>query len=561
VRRPGRAVPLLNGGIATGLVLLLAAVAVVVNPPAPPGISEFAPQATKPISKAPLGQTSVRGSGPDSCVPGQPCAARSGPEVRSGTPVPRPRGISAAGVPSELQCYTWPDGSVTQTFDPQSPPCIASWPDAAKGNGGTTSRGVSATTIRIGFPTQTDLTDWVVGLSAFFNQHYQFYGRKIQMVPLKEHSRGYGTPTEQHADALAMSKLNVFAALDYRLNNGALLNQTQYFRDLAKARIIAVNGGSDLQTSAHYRERAPYLWNYALPFDVVERALGEVVCKQLVGKMASRSVQFRGASRKFGVLVPSTRALGQPSPKMAELRDALRTCGIEPRTGTYEVGNADAPTNAQLMASWQSDGITTILFLANSDTTNVPPMSAASSVGYHPEWVVSGATRDEEEERYWGSLAPKDQLAGLFGVATWSRPLPSQDEPVARADGRAKRPTYWTPDLQRPIYRELLLLAAGIQAAGPGLTPQSFTDGLQQTDFPNPGAGSRPSYQEHVGFSDAKQWMVDDLALAWWNATGSRSNGQDQTSGIWCFVEAGQRWRPGDFPTKDRFFDTDRSLC
>ena len=42
----------------------------------------------------------------------------------------------------------WPDGKVTQTFDPQSPACIASWPEAAKGNGGATTRGVSTSTTR-----------------------------------------------------------------------------------------------------------------------------------------------------------------------------------------------------------------------------------------------------------------------------------------------------------------------------------------------------------------------------------------------------------------------------
>ena len=58
-RRQGRPAFLLNAGVSVTLVLLLAFVALVVKPPAPPGIAEFAPQASKPITKAPNSQSAV----------------------------------------------------------------------------------------------------------------------------------------------------------------------------------------------------------------------------------------------------------------------------------------------------------------------------------------------------------------------------------------------------------------------------------------------------------------------------------------------------------------------
>src|SRR5436309_2012311 len=78
----GRVVALSNGLIATALVAVLAAVALVVRPPAPPGIAEFAPQATKPITKAPPGQAALHGSGAGTCAAGQSClAARPTPSA------------------------------------------------------------------------------------------------------------------------------------------------------------------------------------------------------------------------------------------------------------------------------------------------------------------------------------------------------------------------------------------------------------------------------------------------------------------------------------------------
>src|SRR5690349_6960974 len=132
MRPGGRAVPVVNGLLPVGLVVVLAVVALVVKPPSPPGIAEFAPQASKPISRAPLSQSARFGTDGAACTTRQSCAP--GKDISGAAPTPVPAGVVSSGVPSALQCYTWPDGSVTQTFDPQSPPCIATW-DTASGNG------------------------------------------------------------------------------------------------------------------------------------------------------------------------------------------------------------------------------------------------------------------------------------------------------------------------------------------------------------------------------------------------------------------------------------------
>src|SRR5688572_9516908 len=144
----------INAVVSVTVLAVVAVLALVVKPPAPPGIAAFAPQASKPITKAPLGQSAEFGAGEGQCAAGQVCTGPSASPPPSAAALPSV-GPSlpgeARGVPSALQCYTWPDGTVTQTFDPQSPSCIASWDDK-KGNGGATSPGVTATEIRVALP-------------------------------------------------------------------------------------------------------------------------------------------------------------------------------------------------------------------------------------------------------------------------------------------------------------------------------------------------------------------------------------------------------------------------
>src|SRR3954466_14155073 len=177
-RRGSRAVPARKGGAAGTGLILVAVLALVVKPPAPPGIAAFAPQAAKPITKAPPGQSARFGSGSGQCATGQACAHSS--PTPSPTTAPSSAGAVAVptnlGVPSALQCYTWPDGTVTQTFDPQSPPCIASWDDR-HGNGGSTSPGVSPTEIRLAFPNNNaGYASWpaLKPLRNFLHSHFQF---------------------------------------------------------------------------------------------------------------------------------------------------------------------------------------------------------------------------------------------------------------------------------------------------------------------------------------------------------------------------------------------------
>jgi len=83
-------------------------------------------------------QSAANGNGGAGCVTGQLGVGPSAPGLLPTGPVSKVRRMAVSPGP---QCYEWADGSVTQTPDPQSPPCVADWPRTAEGNGGALAAG------------------------------------------------------------------------------------------------------------------------------------------------------------------------------------------------------------------------------------------------------------------------------------------------------------------------------------------------------------------------------------------------------------------------------------
>jgi hypothetical protein len=105
-------------------------------------------------------------------------------------------------------------------------------------------------------------------------------------------------------------------------------------------------------------------------------------------------------------------------------------------------------------------------------------------------------------------------------------------------------------------YKPLLLLASGIQMAGPRLTPQAFEQALQRTTFPYPVVD--PTKSGNVGFHGDHS-MTDDAAEFWWSETGVEPVGIQSPggTGTLCYVRSAARVVPntGTWPTDgDPFF-------
>ena len=581
VQRSKRSWPvaLLNGGVGLVLLLIVAVLALVVNPPAPPGIAAFAPQANKPITQAPLSQSAAFGEGDGQCAEGQDCAARATtttttPEATTTTLRPVAGKVPPRGVPSSLQCYTWPDGTVTQTFDPQSPPCIATWDDS-QGNGGATSKGVTESEIRVAMPVWETAPGWptVKPIVDFFNTRFQFYGRKITIVPfISQQANAQATgefhiPETQRADAAQITQLDVFATTDF-------VDPVHYswslpvFRDaLTRNKIVSIHGGETppYGTVADIVASQPYEWTYYTPAEPVLRNTARLTCRQLVGKTArhAQDTALHSVTRKFAVMAPVDASLGGPLPGLDTMLQVLSGCDVKPRVVRYDY--ADRAMQASMSATMnelRNDGVTSIIWFPYAGGgTPRHPWFVADSIGYRPEWVVIGW---HQYQTAFELNNPQSQTAGAFGVGIWNK-MPALEQEMWH---RAYLAAGGDPAVVnggglpggRPFYQELLLLASGIQMAGPDLTPETFAEGLQSTKFPNPGAGAPPYYQAKVGFGPDDVTMVEDYNGFWLDIrlAGPEVSRQKNlnTSRGFCYVDLGSRWTFDTWPTTDRFYES-----
>src|SRR3989442_1121548 len=68
-------------------------------------------------------------------------------------------------------------------------------------------------------------------LAQFFNKRFEFYGRKLNVMPDSGY-QGSGDPAVQRSDAVAADAQNVFASLYYRTSDGL-----PYRQELARRRV------------------------------------------------------------------------------------------------------------------------------------------------------------------------------------------------------------------------------------------------------------------------------------------------------------------------------------
>ena len=557
----------LNMSLALALAILIASVALIVKPAAPPSIAEFAPEAVKAITKAPKAEAGLFGSGAAAsaaCL--TTCSSTTTTTtapVQSTAATTTPTTI-AVGVPSALQCFLWPDGTVTQTFDPQSPPCVASWPDQAAGNGGATSPGVTGSTITIAADAYDGASDQALDqqVADFFNSHFELYGRQVHVVfPALPGSED--DPTGQEADAQSVAADAPFAATGlYTEPNGVSV----YANTLANDHVVSVLDQPGQMTAADLQGQGPYEWSYGPTIDVDEKNLAALICRSLP---ASHAAQYGGAGvngnpRKWAILIPDSATNGNyPSPETTDLTNGLSSCGVSPQVVSYDVPSGGGPTTStsqtQLMLTRRNGGYTSLIYFGSAVQGASDLMGGANSVGYQPEWISAGVgdLGSSDAESSWGQ-GNATQVGHLIGIGTWSKYLAESDEPWFEAYTQESSASPSLPeaaDIQQ-FYEEMLVIASGVQAAGADLTPASFASGLNRLQFPNPGAAAQPFFQATVGFGSGTHEMQQDFSAWWWSSsTKSEAPFPDTYTGASCFVNGGARWSLNSWPSTPLSFN------
>lgn len=527
--------------VLTVLLLIVVLVARVNRAAPPPTIAEFAPTAIEQIKKPPEEQASDVGQ--DLGITGDE-AASEGPYDES---LVDPELDDELGdgeeIPPVRRCVGTPP---RQTEDPQSPPCVPIW--TGTDNGGATAFGVTADEIRIVVPelstSNGQYAQIAKDLENYFNLRYEFYGRKLRLIPTFEEFAGGDPEAVQAAAAENAKELHkAFASTDAEYDGGGT-----YRRLLAQKKIISVME-VPFVSEQYLRQFHPYMWAYPMESDGMLSSLGEWLCKRVAHAPAAHAGNpvYRGQARKLGLLTQEFDPFIDTRP----LKEQLQGCGVEL---AYDFANQNiilsGPDAWQTqMGEMRTRGVTSVICLCFSlELLNI--QTAATNQGYFPEWIVTP---------YWNNhfasvmrLLPQQNL---FGITVLPR-----DVAVAHDAGMwavkevnpSGYPSSWnTTDVRRNklgnAYKNLLVLASGIQMAGPNLTPETFAEALEQTIFPNP---DHPTEPGKVRFAGGVHSMVMDAAEWWWSQSAqSPYNDFGGSSGAWCYVDGGRRHQRGMWPT------------
>jgi hypothetical protein len=441
-------------------------------------------------------------------------------------------------------------------------------------NGGDTTRGVTAETIKVvqyfgpdDDPIINYLSDAVAvtdtnaqseqtarDMLGMFEQFYEFYGRTIELEAYVSTGLANDEVTAR-ADAVRIAEdFEPFVVL-----GGPAL--TSAFADELTARDVMCIGCTPGQPPEWYAERDPFVYGLGISAAQSRTHATEFISKQLAGGNAdfAGDEAFQARPRTFGHVYISS---SPQSPVIAAAFEAdLAEAGatmVESLPYTLDPGSIQAQAS-QIIAKLKSSGITTVVLVSDG----IAPRDLtreATAQEYFPEWVIVapalsdltafGRTYDQAQ---WanafgvthGAVRVTPEISGFYGLYQWFM--------------GAEPPAKDTIGLLMPNYT---FLAATLQATGPDLTPENFRDALFA------GAGTRPALtQPLLTYGDKDFWPdtdyngVDDATLIWWDAAATGPDEiRRQGTGMWTFVDGGKRYLPGEWPSEVKLFDPEGAV-
>jgi hypothetical protein len=433
--------------------------------------------------------------------------------------------------------------------DPYSPPCMT----FSGNNGGVTSKGVTATQINIAYrvtqdkgfqqtlaelaganlqDTQADIERTITALAQYFNTHYQFYGRKLNI----EFYNGQGALTnELLGNGQAQAEADAVTVGQQMKAFGDLSAESEPYAD-ALARQGVMGFGDPYMSQEWHEQHAPYIWSVAADGTKVATFAAEYEAAKLCP--APDLATFAGGAlknkpRKYATLAPDN-SWYQESVQVA--RSYAQAHGCNPGENIEYQLDLGTMSNqaANIIAKLQSDGVTTIL-CGCDPIIPVFLSSQAARQNYFPEFIITGTALTDQD--IVGQLWNQQFAAHAFGISPNEIAVPSTQTLgyAAYKAVRSDEPAFGV-DL---IYDQMAMMAIGIQMAGPDLTPQNFQLGME-------------AYPGHVGpagywdFPSGNFTIGEDVHEICWNPTATSTYNGKQGA----FVETSdQRWQFGQIPS------------
>jgi hypothetical protein len=239
----------------------------------------------------------------------------------------------------------------------------------------------------------------------------------------------------------------------------------------------------------------------------------------------------------------------------------LAEVGAEPAlTLPYKLDPGTIQQQAsQIVAKMKADGITTVIMstdpVAPGDFTR-----EATAQEYEPEWLVAAATLTDTNA--FGRVYDQKQWAHAFGVTSLAVRV-NPDVVGTKVLYKWFTGTDAPAPLGAPVFMPgFNLLFSALQGTGPNLTPQTMGDFIKTIKTRPALTASYLTYGDQGIWPEVDYNGVDDATVFWWDATatGPDENAREGT-GLMKFVDGGQRYMPGEWPTEEKLFVQDGAVA
>jgi hypothetical protein len=440
-------------------------------------------------------------------------------------------------------------------------------------NGGATAQGVTSDAIKVvlyegpdndailsaiaGAVTDDKPADVTATYKAFlpyFEQYYETYGRKVDLVVYK----GKGNAIDEVAARAAATEI-AEDIKPFAVWGGPAI--TTAFSDELASRGILNFGGSG--TPEYFKEKDPYLFGIAMGAWQMRQLVAEYVGKRLAGEAATYAGDPRLAAqeRRFGLvyLDSGTGAVDVADSFAASLSDV----GVDiAATATYR-NPLDVTSEAPgIIARMKDAGVTTVM-LVGDPLTPATFTRVATDQDWFPEWLMVGSPL--VDTTVYSRTYDQRQWASAFGLSSlYARSNPQE------SNGRRLFRWFTCSEPAATDYIELIypvpaVFFSALQGAGPNLSAESFRTALFNANPTRRAIGS-PSLSwgtpEKGRWSEVDYQGVDDVTELWWDAeaTGPDENGR-AGAGMWSYVDGGKRYLPGEIPDgAPKVFSADGSV-
>jgi hypothetical protein len=501
-------------------------------------------------------------------VTGTPSGAAPGATAPGviGTPgAPAPVGTSKGGVECGPGVRQVPGSSYAA-------PCV---PAFTGDNGGSTHRGVTATTIRIVRRTYAESAnsqaiDAVVAQAggadhsvtrsirerfiAEFEKRYELYGRRIEWV---DYQSRFGNDTAEtqgrgregaclDAEVVA-NELNAFAV------TGEKAALSKPFTECAAERGVVVLNGASYASERFYRDRHPYVWALIMDCERINYQVVEYLGKRLNGRPArwAGDPQMAGRTRKFGVYTPVGDGKDDTCAEIQQAEMA-KYGGADLSVYRYVLDVSRFPDEAARgVIQFKRDGITTLV-MACDPISMIFLTQSATTQNWRPEWFLIGIILTDVDNA--ARLYDQSQVDGhLFGMSQLG-PTPKILGPTSEPGKLYQAITKSTiPAGTSGQYFETTHIYNLLQAAGPNLTPDAIGVGAY-TLPPGGGPDYAAGYWSFLDGSDGTpgahdHTLVDDSREVYWRSD-VRSTA-DGKAGAYIETYGGRRFRNGEWPTEE----------